>query len=208
MVVRRRTLGDEVYEAIKAKIMDHSIAPGERIGIDALARDLEVSPTPVREALARLEADGLVGKRPMVGYNATALLTRDEFEHLFEVRLLLEPAAAGHAAARGAVVASVFPVPDPRPGDGYAAFTAADAEFHDTIAVASGNPLLAESLVRLHAHLHVHRLYLPTDPVTSTGIEHDAVVAAISARRADDAAAAMTRHLVAARDRHRRYWES
>jgi DNA-binding GntR family transcriptional regulator len=203
MAVRRRTLGDEVYEAITAKIMDHSIAPGERIGIDALARDLEVSPTPVREALARLEADGLVGKRPMVGYNATALLTRDEFEQLFEVRLLLEPAAAGNAAARGATVPTPSAV-----ADGYAAFTAADADFHDAIALASGNPLLADSLIRLHAHLHLHRLYLPTDPVTHTAGEHDAVVAAIHARRPDEAAAAMTGHLVAARERHRRYWDA
>ena len=46
--------------------MDHILPPGERVNIDALARELDVSPTPVREALARLEADGLVRKRPLV----------------------------------------------------------------------------------------------------------------------------------------------
>lgn len=204
MVIRRRTLGDEVYEAIKAKIMDHSIAPDERIGIDALARDLDVSPTPVREALARLESDGLVSKRPMVGYNATALLTREEFEHLFEVRLLLEPTAAGHAARRGAPIANVLP-DDDAPG---AAFTAADAEFHEAIALASGNPLLADSLIRLHAHLHLHRLYIPVDPLTSTVAEHEAIVGAIATGEPDLAAKTMAEHLSSARERHRRFWDS
>ena len=201
MVVRRRTLGDEVYEALKAKIMDHSIAPGERIGIDALARDLDVSPTPVREALARLESDGLVGKKPMVGYNATALLTRDEFEHLFEVRLLLEPAAAAHTAERGVAIANVEPE-----DTAVAAFTSADADFHEAIALGSGNPLLAESLLRLHAHLHLHRLYVPGDPLIHTMPEHESIVEAIASRAPEAAAKAMTDHLLAARDRHRLYW--
>src|SRR5919202_2566625 len=99
--LRRLTLTDDVYEAVKSLIMDHRLAPGERVTIDALARQLEVSPTPVREALARLEADGLVRKRPLAGYTATPLLTRAEFEELFEMRMLLEPAAARRAAGAG-----------------------------------------------------------------------------------------------------------
>src|SRR5437879_675475 len=72
---QRQVLADSVYEAVKAMIMDHQIQPGERVGIDALARALQVSPTPVREALARLTADGLVTKRSLAGYRATELLT-------------------------------------------------------------------------------------------------------------------------------------
>ncbi|MFV2022260.1 GntR family transcriptional regulator [Micromonospora sp. LOL_023] len=97
---RRLTLTDDVYETIRAQVMDHVVAPGARINIDALARGLQVSPTPVREALARLEADGLIRKRPLAGYTATPLLTRDEFEELVEMRLILETAAARLAATR------------------------------------------------------------------------------------------------------------
>jgi DNA-binding GntR family transcriptional regulator len=68
---RRTTLTDDVYAAVQALIMDHVIPPDERVNIDALARRLDVSPTPVREALARLEADGLVSKRPLAGYTTT-----------------------------------------------------------------------------------------------------------------------------------------
>lgn len=60
----RPSLSDDVYEAIKALIMNHAIAPGSRLSIDQLARDLAVSPTPIREALARLESDGLAVKEP------------------------------------------------------------------------------------------------------------------------------------------------
>ena len=68
---QRQALADDVYEAINALLMDSIIAPDARITIDTLARQLGVSPTPVREALARLESDGLVVKQGLRGYFAT-----------------------------------------------------------------------------------------------------------------------------------------
>src|SRR5690606_18696518 len=125
---------------------------GERINIEALARRLEVSPTPVREALARLEADGLVRKRPLAGYTATPLLTRAEFDELVEMRLILEPAAARRVAARDLPAADLARLrtearlPDPVPGErgfaAIAAFTAQDARFHHLLAEWSGNRML------------------------------------------------------------------
>src|SRR3954447_4797766 len=85
----RPALADEVYEAVKALVMDHVIAPGARVYIDGLARQLGVSQTPIREALARLESDGLVTKEPLRGYSATPLLTRSEVDDLFQFRLLV-----------------------------------------------------------------------------------------------------------------------
>src|SRR3954471_2458415 len=97
---RRSTLVEDIYESLKALVMQHTLAPGERVNIDALARELEVSPTPVREALARLESDGLVRKRPLAGYTVSPLLTRQEFTDMFDMRLVLEGAAARWAAER------------------------------------------------------------------------------------------------------------
>ena len=79
-------------------VMDHVVRPGERMSIDGLAARLSVSPTPVREALARLEALGLARKEPLRGYRATPLLTRTQLDDLFDFRLLVEPWAAGRAA--------------------------------------------------------------------------------------------------------------
>lgn len=200
----RTTLSDEVYESIKALIMDHTIPPGGRVTIDAVGRRLDVSPTPVREALARLESDGLVVKRPMAGYTTTPLLTPTEYEQLFDVREVLECAAAARAATAADPGVAFPPMPAPTGDPGYAGhadFTAADAAFHDAVATASGNPLLRDAITRLHAHLHIHRLRFPG--VGSTQAEHDAVVAAIRARDPRAAEEAMRAHLAASRERHR-----
>lgn len=84
-------LSDETYSQIREMLLTHEIAPGERINIDALARDLDVSQTPVREALARLESDDLVIKEPLRGYQATDLLTVSQIQDLFQFRGLIEP---------------------------------------------------------------------------------------------------------------------
>ncbi|WP_285563956.1 GntR family transcriptional regulator [Streptomyces sp. NBC_01463] len=201
----RQVLSDSVYEDIKAKVMDHEIAPGARVGIDALSRTLGVSPTPVREALARLEADGLVVKRSLSGYRATELLTRQGVEELFEMRLLLEPRATELAAANATeeeldtieqIVEEMQTLPGPtgRYAD-YRDFAALDQRFHDAIAAASHRPLLAAAVERLHSHLHVFRLTHVELAGNPTLAEHENIVRAILRRRADRAAAAMTEHL-------------
>ncbi|EDY43389.1 GntR family transcriptional regulator [Streptomyces sp. SPB074] len=204
-------LADSVYEAVKARIMDHEIAPGARVGIEALARDLAVSPTPVREALARLEADGLVVKRPQAGYRATALLGPDGLRELFEMRDLLECRAAALAARHAdaherTLLAGLAARMAERPesGDRYAEyreFAALDQRFHDTLASASRRPLLAEAVARLHTHLHIFRLSGIPGARRPTLAEHDRLVRAILRRDPDGAAEAMSAHLARSLER-------
>jgi DNA-binding GntR family transcriptional regulator len=210
--LRRSTLGDDVYETITALIMQHTLAPGDRINIDALARQLEVSATPVREALARLESDGLVRKRALAGYTVSPLLTRDEFMDMFDMRLVLEGAAARWASSRAeeatrerivSEAASTAALRDDADGwQAHAAFTKLDAQFHDLIAAAAGNPLLRDGIARLHSHLHIHRLYFPFAQTGTTGEEHQRIAAAIRTGNPDAAEKAMRDHLTAARERH------
>ncbi len=100
------------------------------------------------------------------------LLTRAEFTDMFELRLLLEGAAARMAAERGtapmhAELAAAAIAVAPRRGadDGWrshTAFTALDARFHDLIAEAAGNTLLRDGIARLHAHrTSSHRTWPP-----------------------------------------------
>lgn len=205
---RRATLVEDIYESLQALVMEHALAPGERVNIYALARELKVSQTPVREALARLEADGLVRKRPLAGYTVSPLLTKREFTDMFDMRVVLEGAAARWAATRAtqevrdAISLEASTVMPPVDHDSHAQFTALDARFHDLVAAAADNPLLRDSIQHLHAHLHIHRLYFPYAQTGTTSEEHERIAAAIRATDPDAAESAMRDHLTAARSRH------
>lgn len=93
-------LADEVYDTLLGQLMSLRIEPGSRVTIDVLARELGVSQTPIRDALNRMEAEGLVVQVPHAGYRIPPQITRHRFEDMLEVRLLLEPAAARRSAER------------------------------------------------------------------------------------------------------------
>lgn len=209
-------LAGNVFESIKALLMDHAIAPGAKITIDGLARDLGVSQTPVREALAALEADGLTVKEFNRSYRATAVITRDEFEDLFAVRFQLEPWAAGLAAQRGEqaqldllrrCLAEVPPAPFEASYDEYRSLTLHDQHFHHIVHEASGNSALPKTFERLHMHLQMFRLYYGSGIGTQAVAEHAAIYTAILSRDSGLARAAMRAHLVASRNRLRPAFE-
>lgn len=166
---RRSVLSDEIYDMIKAMIFEHEIAPGLRVNIDALAVELEVSQTPVREALARLESDGLIAKEPLKGYTATELLTMEEFYDLFQFRLLIEPWAAeqaamkidatGKAALKGEMQSAKASIKF-KADDQFQALTEHDARFHTLVAHISGSSSVANAFERTHCHLHLFRLFM------------------------------------------------
>jgi len=213
--LQRSTLGENVYDTLRALILEHNLRPGERVNMDALAREMAVSPTPVREALARLEADGLLRKQPLVGYTVSPLLTRAEFADLFEMRLLLECAAARWAAERASAVEvaqlelcaaqEVERLDDD--GQWRAAFTSLDAHFHDLVALAAANPMLRDGITRLHAHLHLHRLHFPLGDTEITLQEHHDIAAGVRSRDPDAAETGMRVHLTRARERHLRAFD-
>src|SRR5690242_10621005 len=83
-------LGDRTYDSLRAAIVSGELAPGQPLVDRALADQLQVSRTPVREALHRLEADGLVQPRGRAGWEVTDFTEQDVHE-LFQLRMLLEP---------------------------------------------------------------------------------------------------------------------
>lgn len=199
-------LADDVYEAIKAMVMDHVIRPGARVSIDGLARELNVSPTPVREALARLESDGLVVKEPLKGYRATSLLTLEEFDDLFRFRRLIEPWAARRAAAQitdeGAAalrheLESASP-PVRADYEGYKSLTAHDTRFHALIMRLSGSEQVRAAFERTHCHLHIFRLHYDRAIGPEALAEHHRIADAVESGDGDAAEAAMIDHLESA----------
>lgn len=94
-----QTLSERVYRSILRQITRGEMRRGERLRIEALAGQLGVSPTPVREALSRLETTGLVVHPPNRGFQIAPRLTSDQFDRLMDARELIEIGAAGIAAA-------------------------------------------------------------------------------------------------------------
>lgn len=213
---RRGRMADEVYDTLLDQLMSLRIEPGARVTIDALARELRVSQTPIRDALNRMEADGLVVRVPHAGYRIPPQITRDRFEEMVEFRLLLEPAAARHAAEHASTeqLARLRGMQDDmaalvegerRPT--YGAFGLRDAAFHDLVADCAGNQVVREALARLHTHVHLFRLLYDSEVTFLAMGEHEEVLSAIAARDPDAAAYAMRRHILLSRDRFRRLFD-
>ena len=193
----------KVYTALRMPIVDGEIAPGTRINIDAVARDLGVSQTPVREALQRLEADDLLVYTPGRGYRTTPMLDLAGLRSVFEFRLLVEPWAARTAASdRLANPAAAldeeigsFEKAASEDGDVRQQMLSHDTRFHDMILSAAGNEVVRHAYAQTHCHLHVFRLYPVDIDGTLTIIEHRTIWEAIKAGDANGAEEAMANHI-------------
>lgn len=209
-IQRHKGLADDVYEAIFNKLMSLEIAPGSRITVDGLVRELEVSHTPIREALGRLEGEGLVVKTHLVGYSATPQISRQHFDELYELRLLLEPDAARRAARRvneKNVRRLTDTAEQMRRLDGsrerrkYSAFARLDADLHDQVLEIAGNELIRETLAHLHTHFHIFRLMFHARVTEEALSEHESLLVALSSGDEDGAERAMREHIDQSRRR-------
>lgn len=212
-IKRPPRLGDEVYNSIYGQLMSQVILPGAKISIDNLVRELGVSQTPIREALSRLEAQGLVVKAHPGGYKATAQMDLERFENLREMRMLLEPVAANKAALRITepqlnelkLVAKKMRSKAGR--SDYGEFARLDQQFHDFIAQASGNALIAETLAKLHSHMHLFRLFHHQQATSESIAEHDVLIEALEAHDPERAKAAMRTHIERAFHRFSKFFD-
>lgn len=94
-----RTLSEQTYEVVRLKILTGDMSPGTAVRQDAIAAELGVSKIPLREALSRLEQDGLLSSYPNRGYVVRGVST-EEASEVFVLRLKLEPGAAAKAAVK------------------------------------------------------------------------------------------------------------
>lgn len=154
-----RTKTEAVYHELAARILDGSIEAGSTVSQEALAASLGVSITPIREALRRLESDGLV-KLEAHRTLTVAPLSAREFRDLSAIRLQLDPFAAGLAATEASaqaidqiqILAKRARAPTPR------SRLKANREFHQAVYRSSGNERLAELLDRLWDQTDRYRL--------------------------------------------------
>ena len=212
--IRRRGLRDHVYDSILDMLLRNDPAPGTRLSIDTIARQLGVSPTPVREALVHLESTGLVTREALKGYRVAPPISAEQLSELFEAREMLEAAAVRLAAAavdtllprlraaqerhRLAGEAVIDSFHRGRSDVGLASeYFARDADFHAVIFEHSGNRYLQEMSAGLGAQLHrlrqsVHR---GVTDVRESIAEHNAVIDAFSSGSTAAAEEAMSTHI-------------
>lgn len=201
-VTNDRTLAERAYAAIHELILSGEYAPGDRLRIEDLAATLNLSPTPIREALHRLEATGLSEHVPHRGARVTDL-TIEDLRDLYDARLALEPLALSKAAeqftpevaamARGHLANQVAAE---RRGDFSEAWKAHTA-FHFTLYEASGSRWLVRLITPLWESSQRYRLRwhpLRQDLHTRDG-EHEDILAACISKSADQAAMLVYNHL-------------
>lgn len=200
---RHRGLADNVYGAIFNKLMSLEISPGARITVDDLVRELEVSHTPIREALGRLEGEGLVVKTHLIGYRASQQITRRRFDEIYELRLLLEPDGARRASQRVSEdhmrslkdTAEQMRKLESNERSSYSIFARLDAEFHDKIMEIAGNELIRSTLTHLHIHFHIFRLMFHARVTEEALAEHESILAALSSGDETEADRVMRDHI-------------
>lgn len=194
--------GEWTYQRLREAIQAGELKPGERIREIEMATRLEVSRTPVREALRRLEADGLLTFVPYRGM-VIAELDHQAVMELYQMREVLEGTAAG-LAARHASEAEVTLLRDliaADPGDGDPkALARHNRQFHGTLYRAAHNRYLLKTLNVLSdamALLGMTTLSL-TGRSDTARQEHRAIVDAIEAGDQDKAESAARGHIRAA----------
>lgn len=205
----RIDLRQKVYLSLRRDLISGAITASERLGEERLAELYGVSRTPVREALARLEADGLVTRsedgvhpyRPRV----------DDLADLYELRRTLEVRGLVRATEDSAILHDADLVRaelqtwlrarDSPPDD--SDIVAMDEQFHTTLLAASGNAALTAALRAVNAKVRPVRLLgVVTEAAIHTLVdEHIAIGEALIRGDLDDALVLLVAHIDASRDR-------
>jgi DNA-binding GntR family transcriptional regulator len=203
--IARVTLADRVFEQIVEAIVQGHIAPGEPINEVNLAARLGVSRAPLREAIFRLEAKGLIERAPHLGARVVDLQPRD-LEELFLIREGLEGMAARLAAlamsgddlqALEQSLDAHRRQPDVASGTAYYQ-AGGDQDFHFRIAKGSNNRRLFRLLCEdMYSLIRIYRFRSSAAPgrARQAYVEHQDILGALRRRDGDAAEAAMRRHI-------------
>lgn len=199
---RDRPSGQDAYERIVAEIGAGNLRPGDRLTETELALRLGISRTPVREALRALEADGLVAHAPRVGATIRRL-DHAEIAELYDMRAVLEGTAA-RFAARAASQAELDELAAIHAAMGRASggadLAGLNRQFHRALLDAARNRFLIRAVEAIHKTLLILGPSTMGEGARAAAAqaEHTAILAALEARQADAAEAAIRAHIEAA----------
>lgn len=198
---------DRAYSELKHRLLVGEFRLNARLGEERLANLLGVSRTPVREALHRLHAEGFVQRATDGGFEPTSPDV-DSMRHLYEVRSGLELQALQIPGRRGTTHDEAMltalrgewlalredgdAAPDP-------SFVFLDESFHETLALAAGNPVLVTMLRQINERIRLVRMqdFLADGRIDKTIDEHVGLIDAVLAGDLHEAERVFTLHLAA-----------
>lgn len=210
---RYRTKREVAADLLREAILRGELAPGSRLVLEELSHRYAVSMTPIREAFAILEGEGLVTQLPHRGAIVTTP-DRDELLELYAIRSAIEALAAHHGAARLsdanlAEMAALLAQLETFTG-GWDAFLEIDKQFHRVIYRAAGSQRWLDTIETLWQR---SRRYMLASASASGAIEslhadHRAILAACRAHDGVAAGAAVRAHIERAQSRLLEQWEA
>lgn len=201
------TIQEQVYQFLKEKICSGEYRPGQKLQELALASELQVSRSPVREALRRLGADGLVEEVPNKGVSVK-VYTKKDMDEIYELRLMMENQAierisASQIQAMGdrlrSLVSDMQAAYDRQDRQDYIRL---DTELHRTLVQNCGNDLLFQLYDRLDSQIRQFRRFSleNTDRRADSVMEHRLMIDLLLAGDREGAKAENRTHLLLARD--------
>jgi DNA-binding GntR family transcriptional regulator len=199
---------ERAYRRVRDQILDGTLPPGQRLVELQLATQLDVSRTPIREALRRLIAEGLVATHPVSGL-VVREVNQQEVEDIYAIREVLDGLAARLAAerlteadlARLRLLTELMD--ESARGERWESVVHLNVKFHEVLYAAAHNERLASiggsllDAVRRHSSM----AFSDASRVASVVAEHEAVVRALEARDVNAAEEAARHHLATARHR-------
>lgn len=198
---QKPNLTEQVYDQLIGLLIAGELRPGDVITERRMAERLNASRTPIREALGRLESEGLVYKQPSRGVTVSPFST-EAFVDILNVRQLLEAEAAYLAAGKIAperieAIRTALLTLDKNPRPTLSDIWAVDDMLHGEIADAAGNALMAALIRDLRRRTHVFNAY--RNPVTPrfAADENVKLLDAVASSDRDAARAAMSAHIEA-----------
>ncbi|NDW02644.1 GntR family transcriptional regulator [Salipiger sp. PrR002] len=198
-----KNLAATAYRELIRRILEGELKPGDTLQESHLCTELDMSRTPVREAIARIRSEGLAEQSGR--FLRVRRIGPEEIDEIFFLRRALEPSAVRAATGRltpeqiGALEADVRGLMQQGPGQDDLQWHV-DRKFHASIAIAAGNPAVAKVIQDLHMRTCIfdHRV-VPARFIRGCE-EHLALLAAMRGGLRDEAAALMGAHLDHARD--------
>jgi DNA-binding GntR family transcriptional regulator len=198
------SLTDIAYNTLLEAIINQNFQPSSPISIDSLARQLNMSNTPVREALMRAHGERLVTQKTNHGFVVSNILTPSELKQMFDVRHLLEIHALEEATITDTAVETVTALvnqmgtsSDGKIYDDFRDYMVLDQQFHYALVKLANNNFLLDAWDDLHVHLHLSRLY------TGVGLfdrdysnaEHHTILAALQQGDKKQAISLLSQHI-------------